>query len=208
MTCRDEVLTAFETLCLESDRVDFAPIEVLKEMRSAGSTYKDSTIRTHVVSHMVEDGTLVRSGPGRYRLARHRERLTDTPPSPPEAATERISEDAVKSAMTAHLEADGWSATVAWGRQRGIYIDARRGDECLIIEAKGAAPAGPQQVNYFLGALGELVQRMNDPTADYGLVFPDNRQYRGLVERLPMLARERLGLRIWFVDRNGEVAEV
>ena len=47
--------------------------------------------------------------------------------------------------------------------------------------------AGPQQVNYFLGAIGELTQRMADPDAVYGLALPDNRQYRGLVDRLHAL---------------------
>lgn len=36
----------------------------------------------------------------------------------------------------------------------------------------------PQRVNYLLGALGELVQRMDDSASTYGLAFPDNRQYR------------------------------
>lgn len=104
--------------------------------------------------------------------------------------------------MKAHLEANGWTVTVAWGRVRGIDIDARRAGDRLIIEAKGEAPAGPQQVNYFLGALGELIQRMDDPTAQYGLALPDHPQYRGLVDRLPALARERLGLEVFFIGRD------
>lgn len=63
------------------------------------------------------------------------------------------------------------------------------------------------KVNYFLGALGELVQRMGDPAASYGLALPDHRQYRGLVEQLPSLARERSHLRIWFVRADGAVSE-
>ena len=62
--------------------------------------------------------------------------------------------------------------------------------------------AGNKQINYFLRALGELLQRMNDPDARYGLAFPDNRQYRGLVDRLPKLAKQRLGLVVYFVRRE------
>jgi len=40
-------------------------------------------------------------------------------------------------------------------------------------------------VNYFLGALGELIQRMTDVTATYGLALTNNKQYRGLVQHLP-----------------------
>ena len=62
-----------------------------------------------------------------------------------------------------------------------------------------------RQVSYFLGALGELVQRMNDPNARYALALPDHPQYRGLVNRLPSLARTRLNLEVFFVDVNGVV---
>jgi hypothetical protein len=34
-----------------------------------------------------------------------------------------------------------------------------------------------------IGALGELLQRMTESNAVYGLALPDNAQYRGLVER-------------------------
>lgn len=116
-----------------------------------------------------------------------------------------VTEDQVKAAVRSHLEADGWVVSVAWGRERGIDIQASRGDERLIIEAKGEAANPPQQVNYFLGALGELIQRMTVETATYGLALPDNRQYRGLVQRLPALARERLNLAIFYVDRTSTV---
>ena len=103
-----------------------------------------------------------------------------------------LSEDEVKTAVKVHLEADGWTVSVAWGRGHGIDIRAQRGDERLYLGAKGEAANPPQQVDYFIGALGELVQRMRDPYACYGLALPDNRQYRGLMDRLPPLARERL----------------
>jgi len=46
--------------------------------------------------------------------------------------------------------------------------------------------------------LGELVQRIEDPHASYGIALPDNRQYRGLVDRLPALAKERLRLAVFW----------
>jgi hypothetical protein len=205
VTCRDEVLAAFEVLGRQTGRVDFSPSEVLVQVRAAGSLYKDSTVRTHVVSHLVANGTLVRSSSGKYRLARHRHRPADPPLPAPVAVSDRVTEDAVKRAVAAVLEADGWTVDVRWGRDRGIDLDARRGSQRLIIEAKGEAPAGPQQVSYFLGALGELVQRMSDPAARYALALPDHPQYRGLVQRLPSLARQRLLLDVFFVDARGNV---
>lgn len=118
----------------------------------------------------------------------------------------RITEDEVKEAVRAHLTARGFDVAVAWGRVRGIDIDARHPDgRRYVIEAKAeVGKAGPQQVNYFLGMLGELVQRMDDAQASYGIALPDNRQYRGLVDRLPALAKERLRLAVLWVSREGD----
>ena len=41
------------------------------------------------------------------------------------------------------------------------------------------------RVNYFLGALGELLQRMDSPAARYGLALPAHGQFIGLINRLP-----------------------
>jgi hypothetical protein len=113
--------------------------------------------------------------------------------------TDRITEDEVKAAVRDHLHALGYSVQVAWDRTRGIDIDARHADgRRHVIEAKAETGAsGPQQVNYFIGMLGELLQRMDDEAATYGIALPENRQYRGLVDRLPRLARDRIGLVFW-----------
>lgn len=130
-----------------------------------------------------------------------------TQPSSP-MPDERITEDEIKRAVAEYLVGRGWEVEVRWGRERGIDIEAYKETERLICEAKGQAPAGPQQVNYFLGALGELVQRMSDPRARYALALPDHRQYRGLVRRLPVLVWERLNLTVFFVssDSDGNLA--
>lgn len=56
--------------------------------------------------------------------------------------------------------------------------------------------------------LGELVQRMDDAQASYGIALPDNRQYRGLVDRLPALAKERLRLTTFWISRDGDAFNV
>jgi biotin operon repressor len=115
-----------------------------------------------------------------------------------------LKEDEVKAAVRDHLRAEGYDVTVAWGHERGIDIEARKPGDRILIEAKGEVARQPQQVNYFLGALGELVQRLADPNARYGLALPDNRQYRGLVERLPAFARRQLRLWVYFVSRSAD----
>ena len=119
---------------------------------------------------------------------------------------DRITEDEVKEAVRAYLVADGFEVRVAWGRDPGVDIHARHRDGRLfLIEAKAeVGTGGAQQHNYFVGALGELVQRMVEPEATYALALPDNRQYRGLVDRLPALAKRRLRLAVFWVDRSAE----
>lgn len=119
---------------------------------------------------------------------------------------DRITEDEVKEAVRAYLVAHGFEVEVAWGHAAGIDIDARHRDgRRYVIEAKGELGIpGAQQHNYFVGMLGELVQRMSDPEARYSIALPDNRQYRGLVNRLPTVAKERLRMTVYWVDRDAD----
>ena len=112
----------------------------------------------------------------------------------------------MKKAVQSFLQDEGWHVTVAWGRDRGIDIEAFKQGRHLVIEAKGDASSPQQQANYFLGALGDLAQRMADPQAIYALALPDNERFRGLVGRLPSLARDRLVRLVFFVARaDGEL---
>ena len=126
------------------------------------------------------------------------------PPTVEHAAGALLTEDEVKAAVRHHLAAEGFEVVIAWGRTRGIDIEALHPDgRRYVIEAKAEVHLQPQQANYFIGALGELVQRMGDSGATYGLALPDNPQYRGLVLRLPPLARTKLGLVVFWVGRAG-----
>lgn len=155
---------------------------------------------------------LAKVGPGEYVLASAATapKGDSTAPGPllPAPASDRgraasLTEDEVKQGVKGYLEAAGFRVTVAWGRQHGIDIRAVSGAEVMLLEAKGSAVNPPQQVNYFLGALGELVQRMSDPAATYGLALPDSQQYRGVAARLPALAWQRLRLTVLFVSKDG-----
>ncbi len=144
--------------------------------------------------------------------------LPDSEASPGPAVTEmrptpapkpdRITEDEVKMAVRDHLAAQGYVVQVAWDRTRGIDVDARHPNGGRhVIEAKAeTGTTGAQQVNYFIGMLGELLQRMDDEDAAYGIALPLNRQYRGLVDRLPRLARDRIGLNVFWVERTKQGA--
>jgi hypothetical protein len=63
------------------------------------------------------------------------------------------------------------------------------------------------RLNYFLGVLGELLQRMDDDSARYSIALPDLPQFRGLWERLPRLAKSRTTVTALFVRENGSVID-
>lgn len=55
MTCRDEVLAAFRRLMSRTSRHAFSPAETVREVTAVTSAYRESRIRTHVVSRMCAD---------------------------------------------------------------------------------------------------------------------------------------------------------
>lgn len=122
--------------------------------------------------------------------------------------TENLSEDQLKHILAKWLEDDGWKVSVAWAKERGLDIEAKRGNERWCIEAKGCGSLQPMRVNYFIGILGETLQRMGDPKARYSIALPDLKQFRGLWDRLPSLAKKRTSISAIFVRADGTVAEV
>ena len=52
MTCRHEVLECAREIVDESGVNEFTPKEIVSRMKSKGTAFKESTIRTHVVSRM------------------------------------------------------------------------------------------------------------------------------------------------------------
>lgn len=128
-----------------------------------------------------------------------------TPLAPSSAPVHPLSEDGVKRALCAWLSDAGWQVHYAWGKSRGVDIDARRDGARWLIEVKGQGSLSAMRVNYFLMILGELLQRMDDPTAHYSFALPDLPQYRGLWGRLPELAKTRTEITALFVDECGSV---
>lgn len=122
----------------------------------------------------------------------------------PKGDVEALSEEEIKTLLNDWLISEGWETSVAWGKTPGIDIDATRGDERKVIEVKGPGSRPPMRVNYFLAILGETLQRMDDPKAEYIIALPDLPQYRGLWGRLPKLAKTRTGISLILVARSGD----
>lgn len=110
-----------------------------------------------------------------------------------------LSEDNVKLAVTICLRQEGWEVETKWGQERGIDLVATRDKQRLILEAKGEGSRNQMRVNYFLGSLGELLQRMDTPGTTYGLALPAHRQFVGLMLRMPPWVVRQLNLRFYLV---------
>ncbi len=120
---------------------------------------------------------------------------------------EALSEDEIKEVLVKWLSKQGWDSKVAWGRTQGIDVEATRGGERWVIEVKGPGSRPQMRVNYFIGILGETLQRMDDPLARYSIALPELPQYRGLWGRLPGLAKKRTKISILFVSTDGKIEE-
>ncbi|WP_456095349.1 DUF7669 domain-containing protein [Parafrankia elaeagni] len=75
MTARSEILDAVPSICDANG--EFELIDAVNELRRRGSRYKESTIRTHIISRMCRDASknhavtyddFAHVRPGRYRL--------------------------------------------------------------------------------------------------------------------------------------------
>lgn len=97
---------------------------------------------------------------------------------------------------------------MVWERRQGVDINASHEDRRWVIEVKGRGSLNAMRVNYFLGVMGGLLQRMNDPKAKYSIALPDLPQFRRLWARLAALAKRRTGISALFVADSGQVEEV
>lgn len=121
-----------------------------------------------------------------------------------------LSEDQIKEAIKNWLEGENWRTTIAWGKKQGIDIEAvhNQTQKRWIIEVKGPGSRPPMRVNYFIGILGETLQRMSDIKADYSIALPDLPQYRNLWTKLPSLAKKRTTITLLLITKDGKVSHI
>lgn len=110
-----------------------------------------------------------------------------------------MTEDEVKSALKSTLESLGYEVHVKWGKKSGSDVYALAGSSKIVIEAKGEGSSRQMLGNYFLNALGEILQRMTENDHEYGVALPAHSSYVELVLKLPKRAREALRLDFYFV---------
>jgi len=119
-----------------------------------------------------------------------------------------MTEDEVKAAIKSTLEGLAYEVHVKWGQKSGSDILAVIGDRRLVIEAKGEGSDRQMLGNYFLNALGEILQRMSDNGTSYAIAFPAHSSYVELVLKLPKRVRGALQLDFYFVRPKETTYEV
>lgn len=110
--------------------------------------------------------------------------------------------------LQAHLNSQSWTILgIAWGKKRGVDIEAERGGPRWLIEVKGIGSRPQMRVNYFLGVLGEILCRMTDSKAKYSIAVPDFVQFRRLWRGLPSEAKSRTQVTALFISGEGVIEE-
>ena len=175
MTVRQEILEVARDLTARG-LAPFAPIQIIDELRRRGTSYQESSIRTHVVDfvcidaprkHGVSYPDLRRVGRGQYVLAsdagkpgagpRCRSDRGDVSPvaKRPATPTELNGrpwswEGNVQRVFTDYLAAEGWDVTTmadTASREPGPDVVAHRNGVDLIVEVKGYPDSARASVN-------------------------------------------------------------
>ena len=166
MGAREDLLAAAKSLT-DNGMALFSPAELIAQARSQGSTYSDSTLRTHIVSVMCGNAPDHHSTKYRdfERVARALYRLTtDRPSGAPEARPltptvephvgpdpdargapvahddEWFWEGNVQAAVVSHLAQHGWQIMRVAGTassEHGVDIEASRDGTTVLVEVKG-----------------------------------------------------------------------
>jgi hypothetical protein len=118
-----------------------------------------------------------------------------------------IPEKKMKQALEKFLQAKEWKAEINWREWHGNDIEAIKGSDRWVIEVKGSGSYDAMNLTGFLSVLGEILQRMDDPACKYSIAIPDIAPFRRMWNRLPDLAKYRLGITALFVNENGNVFE-
>lgn len=114
-----------------------------------------------------------------------------------------LNEETVKDSVGAFLRSQGYTVATGRRRERGADMRATKEGLKLIVEAKGEGSRSEMFNNFFLNVLGETLQRMSEPAAEYGVALPAHRKFVRLVDELSDNVRFTLRLNFYLVKPSG-----
>lgn len=117
--------------------------------------------------------------------------------------TEFPNEGFVHAAIQAHFRRAGYDQ-VAGGNVDFSFVRESDGTSWL-IEAKGETAARGTD---FQTGLGQLLQRMKEPSTTYALALPNTPEFVTLCSSVSLWVRARLGIHWLWVAENGAVVVV
>jgi len=128
-----------------------------------------------------------------------------------------LREDDVVLAVSAYLEASGWTIeSVCLGQERGDDVVAARCGARLLVEAKGAGSGtlgtkrygqtftGGQVHDHVAKAVLRALRWVSTGGAHAAVAFPDNAQHRGELAKVQP-AIDRVGITVMWVDNDQRV---
>jgi hypothetical protein len=124
-----------------------------------------------------------------------------------ELESNEFSEKKMKTILEFYLISHGWFPVINWGENHGVDIEAELGNRKWIIEVKAERSPIPAPNISFILVLGEILQRMDDSTKKYSIALPDSVALYRLWKRMPLLAKNRMGITALFVNPSGSVRE-
>jgi hypothetical protein len=209
MTCRDEILETAKRIMHRNGESNFVLAELIDEMQKYGTTYQESTIRTHVTSrmcanapdhHAVTYSDLERIAPGRYRVlgAAHSTQQADNPNGmaqtavPPAAISpQKLLAKAVHIAAAAHENQIDKAGEAYILHPLRLMARARRNDERIVALLHDVV----EDSDWTLGALAaegfspQVVDAIDCLTSRTGENYDD---FIGRVLRNPLATRVKL----------------
>lgn len=109
----------------------------------------------------------------------------------------------VQNTIESYFDKKGFiKESIPYTDYAGVHMETR---EKWRVEAKGLT--GNVGLDFRTG-LGQLIQRMDDPNANYGIAIPNIPSYLRQVEQIKPWVREKIQLHILVINEDGGVYHI
>ncbi|HEV2489121.1 MAG TPA: hypothetical protein VGT03_04880 [Candidatus Acidoferrales bacterium] len=115
-----------------------------------------------------------------------------------------LGEETVKNCVADFLRGRGYAVAVGKKREHGPDIRATKDGLNLVVEAKGEGSRNEMFNNFFVSILGQILQRMTEQAAEYGIALPAHRKFARLIEELSDTPRFVLRLNFYLVRPSSD----